>query len=156
MILSFYVVSYHIKCLSLFCTQLSELSLLVRLHPKRRNYGKGSLSAHFSNIYDHHHHGHIVALEEANWRKFPPSSGPRSWLWVPAVSGLMVGWVQTAKNNLSPASQAKGTRLCVSVEGGREESAPIHRSGMWRCCVGLLGATGHAWLGGPVERVEVN
>ena len=156
MILTFYVMLYHIKCLSLF--PVSELSLLVRLQPKLRNcYEKETLSAHFSNLrwssVSMYPHYHWCCSGGGKSEEVSPQFWSRVRVLGPSCERFD-GWLSSVrKNNLSPASQAKGTRLCVSIEEGR---APIHHSGMWRCCVGLLRATGHAWLGGPVERLEVN
>ena len=66
------------------------------------------------------------------------------------------GWVSSdSKNNLSPASKAKGTRLYVSVSGGRASSySPLWDVEMLRGVTGGDGAT-PGWEA-PVERVEVN
>lgn len=68
---------------------------------------------------------------------------------------LFDGWlISDSKNNLSPASKAKGTRLCVSARRGRGSSySPLRGCGdaAW----GLTQGDGPRLTGGVGERPSV-
>lgn len=91
-----------------------------------------------------------LALEQAKSEEV--SSEFWSWVMVLGPScELFDGWLSSdSKNTLSPASKAKGTRLCVSVKGGRASSYSPHRD--LEMLHGVTQGDGPRLTGGPQLR----
>lgn len=104
--------------------------------------GKESINVKFLHASD-------ISLRR-NQRRFSSEFWSRVMVLGPSCE-LFDGWLSSdSKNTLSPASEAKGTRLCVSVKGGRASSySPRRDLEMLR---GVTRGDGPRLTGGPQLR----
>lgn len=136
------------SCLCFLRHRLICVCRQERVYNPRNDHVKRSLPASSSSrLCDT---SDVSLWSRRNRRRFPQSSGPGSWFWVHSCE-LFDGWLSSdSKNTLSPASKAKGTRLCVSVKGGRASSYSPHRD--LEMLRGVTRGDGPRLTGGPQLR----